>query len=242
MSSQAPALPESVSSHAGARFFWEKLNEFDAADAAQRILVAGCGSGHEAAWIQEQFQAQVDAIDIDDFVPTELQGKQELKFQIAGVCELPFESNSFDTIFYHHVIEHVDRPQESLIELHRVLKPGGWMFVGTPNRHRLVSSVGAHKQSQWDSTLANKMKDNLRDWSDRLRGTFKNELGAHAGFSRGELDEMLLDLFSVRHWVTEDYLKFKYRDHRLKPIVDVSTTAPVSWFAAPSIYVFCQKS
>ena len=102
--------------------------------------------------------------------------------------------------------------------------------------------MGAHKQSEWESTLTNKIKDNVRDWGDRLCGKFKNELGAHAGFSRGELDGMLAEHFEDRRWVTEDYLKFKYRDHRLKPLIDVSTMSPVARFAVPSIYVFCRKA
>ncbi len=242
MSLETPDIAESIASHAGAQFFGKKLDDFGAAEQGQSILIAGCGSGHEAAWIQQRFQARVEAVDIDDFVPDQLRGRPNLNYQIAGVCDLPFESNHFDLIFYHHVIEHVDRPRESLTELHRVLKPGGWLFIGTPNRHRLVSSVGAHKQSEWESTLSNKIKDNVRDWSDRLRGKFRNELGAHAGFSRRELDGMLADLFQDRRWVTEDYLKFKYQNHRLKPLIDISTMPPVSWFAVPSIYVFCRKS
>ena len=240
MKTQA-ANQHEATSHAGAEFFLEKIKDFDVPTSNQRALVAGCGAGHEAAWLHSHLPGTVDAVDVDDFVPPNLKNQRGLNYQIASVCKLPFEDDSFDLIFYHHVIEHVDDPAASLIELERVLKPGGWIFIGTPNRHRLVSSVGAHQQSEWESTLANKMKDNLRDWSDRLRGKFKNELGAHAGFSRGELDKMLKQHFTKRQWVTEEYLKFKYQGHRFQAIVDLSTTRPVSWFAVPSIYVFCQK-
>ena len=234
-------VPEVTTSHAGAEFFLKKVTELANATEDCRVLVAGCGAGHEAAWLHANLSGSVDAVDVDDFVPSELKGQTNLRFQIASVCEVPFEDNTFDFVFYHHVIEHVDDPAASLVELHRVLKPGGWIFIGTPNRHRLVSSVGAHQQSQWESTLANKMRDNLRDWGDRLRGRFRNELGAHAGFSRRELDQMLALHYEKRMWVTEEYLRFKYKEHRFKSIVELSTLRPVSWFAAPSIYVFCQK-
>ncbi len=160
---------------------------FDRVD-APRILIAGCGAGHEAIAIQETLHADVDAVDIEDFVDPHYASQTKVRFDVASVCELPFSDQQFDAIFFHHVIEHVEEPQKSLQELSRVLKPGGWLFVGTPNRHRLVSSVGAHEQSEWEATFQNKLRDNLRDWKDRLTGRFRNELGAHAGFSQGELD------------------------------------------------------
>ncbi|MEQ1903631.1 MAG: class I SAM-dependent methyltransferase, partial [Pirellulaceae bacterium] len=181
------------------------------------------------------------AMDVEDFVAADLKKSAQVNFQVASVCELPFAKHTFDAIFYHHVIEHVDRPRESLVELHRVLRPGGWLFVGTPNRHRLISSIGAHQQSEWEATFANKVGDNLRDWKHRLTGQFRNELGAHAGFSQGELDKMLSDQFPTRVWLTKEYLQFKYSNKRFSGLLPLVTNSSVCWFAAPAIYVFCQK-
>jgi SAM-dependent methyltransferase len=229
-------------SHAGAAFFLDRLSHLGCETKRPRILIAGCGAGHEAQWIHDQTGGSVDAIDIDDFVPASLKGQEHLRFQVASVCELPFADATFDLVFYHHVIEHVDQPTASLIELQRVLRPGGWMFVGTPNRHRLISSLGAHAQSEWESTIWNKIKDNLRDWRDRLCGRFHNHMGAHAGFSRRELDSMLRPLFARRVWMTEEYLAFKYKRHWARPIVAAATIPPLSAITPPAIYAFCQKT
>lgn len=232
-----------IRSHAGAGFFCEQLSSrLESVERPWSILIAGCGAGHEAVAIQQQLRAEVDAVDVEDFVGAELKEDSAVRFQVASVCELPFAANSFSAIFYHHVIEHVDRPAESLKELHRVLQPGGWLFVGTPNRHRLVSSIGAHQQSEWEATWSNKLGDNLRDWKDRLTGRFRNELGAHAGFSRRELDRLLEPHFPQRDWVTEDYLRFKYGEGRAKGLLPIVTHPAVNWFAAPAIYVFARKS
>lgn len=123
-----------------------------------------------------------------------------------------------------------------------MLKPNGWLFVGTPNRHRLLSSIGAHQQSEWEATLVNKVKDNIRDWKDRITGRFRNELGAHAGFTRRELDSMLSVHFARRDWLTEDYLRFKYSGGRVATFIPLATHPTISWFSAPAIYVMCQKS
>ena len=232
----------SIHSHAGAAFFCHLLNQEGwKAQTSKKVLIAGCGSGHEAAAIQSELAADVDAVDIEDFVAPSLKQTSPVRFSVGSVCQLDFAEATFDAIFYHHVIEHVDNPTASLRELCRVLKPGGWLFVGTPNRHRLLSSIGAHQQSEWEATLVNKLKDNLRDWKDRLTGRFRNELGAHAGFSRRELDTMLGVHFPERRWLTEEYLKFKYSQGKVASLIPLATHPTVSWFSAPAIYALCRK-
>ncbi len=238
-----PLMVAPIRSHAGAGFFCQQFAQrFSGEEFPRRILVAGCGAGHEAVAIQQALQAEVDAIDVEDFVKAELKEDSSVRFQVGSVCQLPFPADFFDAVFYHHVIEHVERPAESLVELARVLKPSGWLFVGTPNRQRLISSIGAHQQSEWEATWRNKLGDNLRDWKDRLTGRFRNELGAHAGFSRYELDQMLSQHFARRDWVTEEYLRFKYGEGRAAGLLPLVTHPAVNWFAAPAIYVFARKS
>ena len=43
----------------------------------------------------------------------------------ADICNLPFESNSYDIIFCNHVLEHIEDDKKAMQELLRVLKPGG---------------------------------------------------------------------------------------------------------------------
>ncbi|MDP1564511.1 MAG: class I SAM-dependent methyltransferase [Pirellulaceae bacterium] len=233
----------SIDSHAGAAFFCRELYQrgWQQVD-HPRVLIAGCGAGHEAVAVGQELRAEIEAVDVEDFVPAELKSLPSVRFQVASVCKLPFESNSFDAIFYHHVIEHVDDPVGSLKELDRVLKPGGWLFVGTPNRHRLISSIGAHEQSEWKPTLTNKLGDNWRDWKDRLTGRFENKYGAHAGFSHKELDGLLELHFVERDWLTRQYIEFKYSASRLSALLPLVTNPTTCWFAAPSIYVLCRKA
>lgn len=48
---------------------------------------------------------------------------------------LPFNNNSIDTIFSSHFIEHIELPefQRLLGEIKRILKPGGWVRLVTPD-------------------------------------------------------------------------------------------------------------
>ncbi len=50
----------------------------------------------------------------------------------ADICNLPFESNSFDVILCNHVLEHIEDDRKALSELFRVMKPGGWGIFQVP--------------------------------------------------------------------------------------------------------------
>ena len=47
---------------------------------------------------------------------------------------MPFDSSSFDAIFFLEVLEHLPySPAHPFREMHRVLKPGGRLYLTTPN-------------------------------------------------------------------------------------------------------------
>ncbi|HEY9116965.1 MAG TPA: methyltransferase domain-containing protein [Roseivirga sp.] len=48
------------------------------------------------------------------------------------VHDIPFEDNTFDVVFCNHVMEHVDDDIKAMSEIHRVLKPGGWAIIQSP--------------------------------------------------------------------------------------------------------------
>ena len=50
----------------------------------------------------------------------------------ADICNLPFEDNSYDTIFCNHVLEHIPDDTKAIQELFRVLKPGGMAILQIP--------------------------------------------------------------------------------------------------------------
>lgn len=52
---------------------------------------------------------------------------------------LPFADNSFDLVHCSHVVEHLINPDIVFTESHRILAPGGVLFVATPN---LASWIG----------------------------------------------------------------------------------------------------
>ena len=223
--------------HAGARFFCQLIEEArNDAFSPTKILVAGCGHGQEALYIRERLNIQVEAVDIWLDRGIELPKRENLHFHECNILKLPFEDTSFDSIFYHHVIEHVNAPGESLAELSRLLKTNGFLFIGTPNRHRLIGNLGAHEQS-----IKHKISQNVNDWKLRLQGKFRNELGAHAGFSQNELNSLLQKYYDEQLWITKEYLRFKYKRGIRHWLARLCTTKPLIDITAPSIYAWCTK-
>jgi ubiquinone/menaquinone biosynthesis C-methylase UbiE len=55
---------------------------------------------------------------------------------------LPFETSSFDVIVSFETIEHVPDDNTFLSEIKRVLKPGGTLFLSTPNASRSDTEGG----------------------------------------------------------------------------------------------------
>lgn len=59
---------------------------------------------------------------------------------------LPYGGNTFDIVFVCHAFEHCERPVEALREFKRVLRPGGFVFIATPNpnQHHILKADPDH--------------------------------------------------------------------------------------------------
>ena len=51
--------------------------------------------------------------------------------QQADAAALPFEDGSFDAVIAMHMLYHLPVPSKAVVEMHRVLKPGGFLAVTT---------------------------------------------------------------------------------------------------------------
>lgn len=51
------------------------------------------------------------------------------------VWEAQLPAQAYDVVTSWHVIEHVSDPRRVLEECRRLLRPGGWLFLATPNLH-----------------------------------------------------------------------------------------------------------
>lgn len=98
----------------------------------KQVLELGCGEGYG----MELLSPHVDTyLAVDKKKPTQVTFNKNTKFKH---CNLPLltgiADNSFDTIICFQVIEHIENDGLLLQEIKRVLKPGGSIFLTTPNK------------------------------------------------------------------------------------------------------------
>jgi ubiquinone/menaquinone biosynthesis C-methylase UbiE len=113
------------------RYAFQRLGDVS----AQRILDLGCGHGM-AAVVMARRGAVVTACDLSPgYCAETMQRSRANEAPIAVVAcngeQLPFANQSFDAIWGHAILHHLDVPTAAL-EIKRVLRPGGRVVLCEP--------------------------------------------------------------------------------------------------------------
>lgn len=102
-----------------------KAAEFEG-HAGERVLEVGCGTGSDLLQFARH-GALATGIDITakhlELAKQRVGGLATVQY--GDACAIPFEDNTFDYVYSHGVIHHMDRPELASREILRVLKPGG---------------------------------------------------------------------------------------------------------------------
>jgi ubiquinone/menaquinone biosynthesis C-methylase UbiE len=109
------------------------------------VLDWGCGFGQLSHLLRERGVA-VTAFDYREGEPPHTVSLAQYPGVVAHVSgdpvALPFADNSFEAVLSCGVLEHVQDPPGSLTELHRVLRPGGRLYVyKLPNRFSYLEAI-----------------------------------------------------------------------------------------------------
>lgn len=101
-------------------------------------LDVGCGTGYNTEKIRKK-TSRILGLDVKNLVKNKY--KNSFKFVLGDARKMSFAANSFDLITCWDVIEHIKEDDQLLKEIYRVLKPGGIVFLSTPNRQRLSNLI-----------------------------------------------------------------------------------------------------
>lgn len=100
----------------------------------KKFLDAGCGLGYFSK-VAVSKNASVTGIDIGDkLIDKCIKAVREANFIEGAVTQIPFKDKFFDIVLCTEVIEHVEEPIKAVRELFRVVKPGGYIIITTPNK------------------------------------------------------------------------------------------------------------
>ena len=109
-----------------------------------RLLDIGCGNGdflaraRDGGWEVEGVEPDREA--------AQVARARGLSVHVGTVDAVRDQYESFDGITLSHVVEHVYDPVALLRECYKLLKPGGWIWVDTPN----IDSLGnMHYGKNW---------------------------------------------------------------------------------------------
>jgi len=147
-----------------------------------RVLDAGCATGDFLSHAKHDYDMW--GLDISEFAVREAQQKNpEIASQIrSGLVEnQDYQEGFFDAIVMWDVLEHLWDPIESCRKLLWTLKPGGCLFISTPNvgslaarlmgRYWAFMTVPEHlgfcNRSTMALLLRNRLHMELADWTSK---------------------------------------------------------------------------
>jgi 2-polyprenyl-6-hydroxyphenyl methylase/3-demethylubiquinone-9 3-methyltransferase len=99
--------------------------------ARSTMIDVGAGLGHFSE-VGNEFSADVVPLDIAPKLVNRLRSRFPAAM-VASATNLPFETASVDYVVSSECIEHTLDPRQAVREMLRVLRPGGILFLTTPN-------------------------------------------------------------------------------------------------------------
>ncbi len=103
------------------------------------VLEVGCGTGADSEYISSLSKVEnIVALDIGenckDIAKQNLKNKK-LKFIRANCLNIPFQNEQFKFVYSYGVIHHTSNPLKALIEINRILKPKGKVYLYLYSSH-----------------------------------------------------------------------------------------------------------
>jgi SAM-dependent methyltransferase len=101
-----------------------------------KVLDAACGEGYGTALLAAgaSFVTGVDISATAVEHATARYPSDKLEFIVADCLRLPFDDGEYDCVISFETLEHLEDHQELMTEFRRVLKPGGFLLLSSPDK------------------------------------------------------------------------------------------------------------
>lgn len=97
-----------------------------------RVLDVGCGPGHLLAAFRRRGW-QTEGTELSEQSAANARVHHGLEVHVGRIEALGLPGGRFDAVSMWHVLEHIANPDAVLAEVHRLLRPGGILFVSVPD-------------------------------------------------------------------------------------------------------------
>lgn len=136
----------------------------------KRLLDLGCGAGENSVYFAKKGARCVAADYSPGMVEVALQLAAANGVQIQGrtmnAIALDCPDNTFDFVYASNLLHHLPDPHAAILEMHRVLKPGGKACFWDPLRHnpiinvyrRIATKVRTEDETPLDINIVNFVK------------------------------------------------------------------------------------
>ncbi len=174
----------------GTLIFYKWIREYT----HNKTRMLNLGAGPASKEKVRSFKGEVECVigvDIDD----EVLGNEDLdESYLIENDRLPFEDSSFDVVISDYVLEHVEKPEQFLSEVYRVLRPEGHFLFRTPNKYHYVALIAKLTPHWFHLLVANRTRGLAEDSHDPYPTFYRinskkeiNKLSYEFGFSQSEL-------------------------------------------------------
>ena len=106
--------------------------DFVPATPGQRLLDYGCGAAPYLAYFHAR-GVQASGAEISSTIVGACRRAGLDVALIERSDQIPFPALEFDIVYTMQVIEHITRPHQFFGEIHRILRPGGALYLAMPN-------------------------------------------------------------------------------------------------------------
>ena len=113
------------------RYCHRNLEKFKSEEVYSKILEIGAGTAPHLPYIKHKFQHYYVAETSDFAIDYLKKAGLEKAIKYDGK-NLPFDESFFDRIIISHVLEHVNNPEEFIMEMMSKLKKGGILSISLP--------------------------------------------------------------------------------------------------------------
>lgn len=101
--------------------------------AGERVLEIGCASGDFLVRLRDDLGLDVAGIEMSPYAANSAHERYGLEVHAGTVFDAPFCPGSFNAVVMRHVIEHFPSASQALRGIASLLKPGGLVYLITPN-------------------------------------------------------------------------------------------------------------